>query len=98
VTTFTLRPDDQRLSDAAPVLLSAVREALAVLDLAEAYGLYEPGSLGDADVKDCRDQLRRAHHAATGTWATPFEIEMGASEELTAAEYAPAQATKDPQS
>ena len=87
--TVSLMPNEAHLIAAAPELVDAVREALAVLDLAEAYGLYEPGSLGDADVKDCRVQLRRAHHAATGRWATPLEIELGASEELTAAEYAP---------
>lgn len=80
----------ERLTGTGAELLSAVREALSVLDIADHYGLYEPGSLGDADVKDCRTQLRRAHFAATGRWATPSEIALGGSEELIGAEYDPA--------
>lgn len=71
---------EARLSASAAALLAAVREAIDVLEIADCYGLFAPGSLGDADVKDCRDQLRAAHRCATGFYFTPHEIRMGASE------------------
>ena len=45
---------------AAPDMLAALRECVEVLDIAEMYGLYGKGSLGEADIIDSRGMARAA--------------------------------------
>jgi hypothetical protein len=47
-------------------LCEALEDAMEVLDIADSYGLYEPGSLGDLDIKDSRDKGRQALSKARG--------------------------------
>lgn len=55
-----------RLIAAAPDLLKALKEACDVLSLAVSYGLYDEGSLGEADILDTRAMARAAIAKAEG--------------------------------